>query len=883
MTMDRIKEKARRLADAVRQDKLFYLFALLTVLAAGTYVTIMHSRTLPFAEGWYTYYAKCIHEGLLPYRDFEYLYPPVYIYTVALITKIFGFDLIVLRRFGILIFSLIALGLYLSASVVTGKKRSWIALVAALTGVFYLQSEVVQTFYDYVRLMDAVAAFSLFFLLKSVKNMLSGADCRKTLITCGTLGALFINIKQNIGLIFFVYAFVLVLYVGLWCRVEKKQLLKNALYMLIPLLIVQAIVWIPLMISGSFKAYLSMTGLSAAGAKGGIVSILFGWLIHNGYAFGKAAVYGVLLVAAVVGIYLWKRLYLKDDGSVDTPERDSWIGIAFFALVVVGIAVITLWEGFAKWFCWPVFLSPYIIFLAVFPVFVACGVWGIVDMVHRRQTMRDAMLLFALAGAYFAIAFGCGNSGGLAEGQSSFGILFLVVALLTMLDRNWMRIARGAVVLVALLFLLQAADRKMVHTYNWWGMAESDYWASTESSDLALLRGIRLSAETKAAYEGICQAVRENTDPDDPIYCFPQIPLLYQLCDRKDPGVYAKVQWFDVASDQAVLSDIEVLKQNPPAAVVIFNTVDYAYFAHERSFRNGNVSGTRLMREFLHNYVVDNGYRFCGKFVSNGNSVSVWVADGLGDTRAKFESGRGTAEDPFVIATPEQLQLFSQLVNAGRSFDGQYILQSADIDMTGYDFTPIGEAESNTYFSGVYNGGGHVVKNIRIADPTKNIGFFGGLAGEVYNLGLEDCSFEGIICGGIAVSATDVAARIVNCYADVAISGQRVGGIAHDFVGSLENCISSGSLRGEEFTHATAYAVAKNMKNLFVSNDRLTPTSQTEEIDGRITAVSAAELNGEHVRNALNAFADEWNADPQHSIKLCHWTVGASGHPVFLH
>lgn len=97
-----------------REDKLFYLFMFVAVFAAALYVALGHSKTMPFAEGWYTYYAQLINEkGLLPYRDFEYLFSPLYIYFIAFVTRIFGYDIIVLRRLGILMFAVIALGVYL--------------------------------------------------------------------------------------------------------------------------------------------------------------------------------------------------------------------------------------------------------------------------------------------------------------------------------------------------------------------------------------------------------------------------------------------------------------------------------------------------------------------------------------------------------------------------------------------------------------------------------------------------------------------------------------------------------------------------------------------------------------------------------------------------
>lgn len=55
--------------------KRYYIFMVLTIAVAIFYVALMCNKTMPFAEGWYTYYAQLINEkGLLPYKDFEYLF-----------------------------------------------------------------------------------------------------------------------------------------------------------------------------------------------------------------------------------------------------------------------------------------------------------------------------------------------------------------------------------------------------------------------------------------------------------------------------------------------------------------------------------------------------------------------------------------------------------------------------------------------------------------------------------------------------------------------------------------------------------------------------------------------------------------------------------------
>ena len=73
--------------------------------------------------------------------------------------------------------------------------------------------------------------------------------------------------------------------------------------------------------------------------------------------------------------------------------------------------------------------------------------------------------------------------------------------------------------------------------------------------------------------------------------------------------------------------------------------------------------------------------------------LQLWIKEEDAENKetAVFDSGDGTFENPYTLHTAEQLVLFSKMVNDGRTFEGQYIEQTTDIDMSGIAFTPIGE------------------------------------------------------------------------------------------------------------------------------------------------------------------------------------------------
>ena len=77
--------------------------------------------------------------------------------------------------------------------------------------------------------------------------------------------------------------------------------------------------------------------------------------------------------------------------------------------------------------------------------------------------------------------------------------------------------------------------------------------------------------------------------------------------------------------------------------------------------------------------------------------------------------------------------------------------QTADIDMQGVSYTPIGNDELKP-FKGTYDGDGYFVKNIShsISGANNHSGFVGRLEGTVKNVNLKDCNFTAYRAGGIA-------------------------------------------------------------------------------------------------------------------------------------
>lgn len=138
-----------------------------------------------------------------------------------------------------------------------------------------------------------------------------------------------------------------------------------------------------------------------------------------------------------------------------------------------------------------------------------------------------------------------------------------------------------------------------------------------------------------------------------------------------------------------------------------------------------------------------------------------------------FESGSGTAEDPYIIMNATQLGRFRDSVNSGTNYSKQYIKLGADIDLSGVEnWEPIGN--STNKFQGIFDGTKttdehgnvtetYIISNLTINRPSQSdVGLFGfTTGGEVKNFTLNNANVTGYLDVG-AVAGTPYTSKYTN-------------------------------------------------------------------------------------------------------------------------
>lgn len=223
-------------------------------------------------------------------------------------------------------------------------------------------------------------------------------------------------------------------------------------------------------------------------------------------------------------------------------------------------------------------------------------------------------------------------------------------------------------------------------------------------------------------------------------------------------------------------------------------------------------------------------------------------------TAADFAGGSGTKDDPYQIATAEQLAKLASEVNSGvpeQTHSGEYFKLTAPIDLSGKRWIPIGYGNaSSRAFSGYFDGNNQVITGLYVDERGNNVcaGLFGVVVAvsdetvlknfcienatiyagnstdasaspDIYGagvlvgslttmggsratfVGVENCQGTGQVdskmyAGGLIGDASR--AHVSDCSADVTVTGRCISGgfIGNVFQGSYKNCTAKGSVSG---------------------------------------------------------------------------------------
>ena len=166
------------------------------------------------------------------------------------------------------------------------------------------------------------------------------------------------------------------------------------------------------------------------------------------------------------------------------------------------------------------------------------------------------------------------------------------------------------------------------------------------------------------------------------------------------------------------------------------------------------------------------------------------------------------SEGNYTVDNEKGLKNLAKLVNEQWNL-GINITLTADIDLSGIDWTPIG-IDYNHQYTGTFNGGGHTITGLTVTGSDQYVGLFGhiGSGGKVMNVTLKDVKIATTNSDGYAggVAGDSFGGNIENCSVSGSVSGTTFAGgvVGSQWGGSITGCNSSATVKGVIFAGGIA-------------------------------------------------------------------------------
>ena len=167
----------------------------------------------------------------------------------------------------------------------------------------------------------------------------------------------------------------------------------------------------------------------------------------------------------------------------------------------------------------------------------------------------------------------------------------------------------------------------------------------------------------------------------------------------------------------------------------------------------------------------------------------------LNKDKGYTDDGQGN----YTVTSAEGLKNIAKLVNEEWKL-GINITLTADIDLKGIDWTPIG-IDYNHQYTGTFDGGDHTITGLTVTGSDQYAGLFGYIdtGGKVKDVTLEDVKIESNHSSGyVGGVAGDSWGTIENCSVSGSVSGTTFAGgvVGQQFGGSITLCGSSATVKG---------------------------------------------------------------------------------------
>jgi hypothetical protein len=578
------------------------------VAVVGLLLWITHNRYLPIVDGWFSEYAKLMHDGKLPYRDFYFFTQPL---SLLISWAVYGISdqMIYMRYYGILERVCLTAALYFLISRRFSASASFWATVVPML-VFLTYST--EAFFTYL------VTCCLFFVLSLLCLHLALTKVTPARLMwfflAGVSASLSFLSKQSNGL---VVTAIVVFLAAVLTRPSKDRAL-NTSFTLLGWAIPQLFLLLWLNRYGLTHDYFQQVFLGGTASKGGPALILFGFLTRA----ATPLTLGVILLLVMLGgrAYRRRRIWLDLQAREPAPPAAQTI---VFAVAAAACLLIPYWlpAGLMVAFV----LKSFFVVLSrvLFWGALACSVIVLAKLLRGRLQGDPLIAIVTLGGFSWAYASGLSYA---VEQQAVLLLFSLAIAA----GHDALRSADGKVRrnLIALFagFVFMTSWQKYAVAFEWTGSREPISHNGV-ASHWPRLAGYRTDPKLMGMLDTILDDVARYSRRGEPVFTFPHMPMFNFVADRPQP-TFAVVHYWDVCPDWVAQADALRVRDAGPRVIIEMHFNERTWRIHEESFRPGHPSGQRAIQRVIDDLVSSGDYELVRIFRPDDfldDFIRVWV------------------------------------------------------------------------------------------------------------------------------------------------------------------------------------------------------------------------------------------------------------------
>ncbi len=590
-----------------------YIYGLIGIITISIITMLFFfNKSIVNYDGWYNLYANDILNGRLPYKDFHFLMPPIFLYVWTVLQKIFGDYVIVSHVASMACKTILLASIYHTFTRFYNVKISFLSTVVALaTMITHVFDNCTFSYNEFVTLIVVIL---INFILSFAEYIYKGKIKYKYVTLISVFCTILFFTKQTHGVIV-PFASLVILTSILYKKISIKDFFKLVLVYILTSIFTTYIIFLPISAVTPVE-YINnvFAAASAKGSLGDIFRVPLNIVARYDYLWP-------LLTFSIVAffIYIIKKYDICEfiPGNNKTKNRflPSNLVLIFIFLIAIILSYVSILNFSKIYMLSGIVKNVYhitnqICCICEFIVLFISIFYYVTALIKKDDLLSAKKLI--LFGIFFASAFAATLSN--AEPYVTYYMLGLCVATLLNYKFKYSQFVNLVVLFITFIFLGLSLFSKIscpVIFHGWQGL---NITTERKISKLNFLKGMKLSKNEVTMYEDIYDTLNKYLSKEDRIFAFINNQLFYRLLDRKPfyndhYSLYWDVCSESCASDIYEKFNVDILSQLPPA-IIYFQYPDGSIVFHEILFRSGkNDNSQRKIDIKIKNYIKKNFYK----------------------------------------------------------------------------------------------------------------------------------------------------------------------------------------------------------------------------------------------------------------------------------